>query len=68
MNDMDLYMDISHILHKVLQYDYNLETILSIESFEREITLVAAPVTRGIQKRNFSLIGKKQKIYKMNTL
>lgn len=54
-------MDISHILHKVPQCDYNLEAVLSVESFEREITLVAAPVTRDIQTKSLGFTGKIQK-------
>ena len=54
-------MGISHILHKVSWCGYNLEVVLNIESFEREITLVAAPVTRDIQRRCPNLTGKKQK-------
>lgn len=48
-------MGISHILHKVSLCDYNLMLVLNIESFEREITLVAVPVIRDIQRRYPSL-------------
>jgi len=53
-------MDISHIPHKVPWYTYDLDMVLCIESCEREITSVAAPVTGHIQKY-CGLTGKSKK-------
>lgn len=41
-NEGYLYIVMNHILPKVFWCDYNLETVLNIESFQRDVTLVAA--------------------------
>ena len=39
--------------------------VLNIESFQRDVTSVAAPVTRDIQRKCFDLTGKRQNRFKM---
>lgn len=54
-------MDIRYILGKVPWCEYNTDLVLSIKTFETEITLVAEPVTVDIQKRCSNLTGEKAK-------